>query len=270
MSYENPEVPHDVNVAPGNHLIEFLRLAAALVLLVLLAAAVLYLAGGQLARFIPFATEQRWVGDRVIGVKIERNDSDVRLNQYLQQVTDSLSLVMHLPDGMRIRVHVISMKTPNAFATLGGHIVLTRELFDLMPSENALAMVIAHEIAHVKHRDPISALGGTASLGLLLAVIGGDASSLAPQVAMLVQRGYTREAERRADLDAIAALQARYGHAGGAAAVFELLAATHADEHVGVPTLLSTHPTDAERIGILKGAARDWRAENAPLVPLGP
>ena len=66
---------------------------------------------------------------------------------------------------------------PNAFATLGGHIAVTSGLYRRMPSENALALVLAHEIAHVSARDPISALGGSATLALLvaLAVVAGSA-----------------------------------------------------------------------------------------------
>ncbi|MBK6597315.1 MAG: M48 family metallopeptidase [Proteobacteria bacterium] len=274
MSYENPQVPHEVNVARGSHVLEFMRLAAGLALLVGIAAAVLYFAGGQLARLIPFSSEQQWVGDRVIGVATERSstqevaDDNAKVVAYLQGSTDKLAAQMDLPAGMTVQAHLGTMGVPNAFATLGGHIVITRELYAMMPSENALAMVIAHEIAHVKHRDPISALGGMASIAALLALVSGDANSLAPQIALVVQRGYSREAERRADSDAVAALNACFGHAGGAAAVFEQLAAAHADERFQAPTLLATHPTDDERITRLQAAAGDWDAASEPLRPL--
>ena len=66
MSYENPQVRHEVNVSRESVLVEFLRLAIGLALAVLAAAAVLYVSGGALARFIPYSAEQRWVGDRVL------------------------------------------------------------------------------------------------------------------------------------------------------------------------------------------------------------
>ena len=51
----------------------------------------------------------------------------------------------------------------NAFATLGGHIVVYPGLLEAVPDENALAMVLAHEIAHVRHRHPIVGLSRSAA-----------------------------------------------------------------------------------------------------------
>ncbi len=271
MTYENPEVPHEVNVGRENPFREFLRLAAGLALVVVALSAILYLAGGWLARLIPFEKERAWVGERVIGIEVERASSPHHqaIEAYLQRLTDTLAARMPLPEGMRIRAHYIAMDVPNAFATLGGHIVITSDLYRRMPSENALAAVIAHEIGHVRARDPISALGGSATLTMLLVLFGGDADSLAPYLASIVQRGYSRDAERAADEAAVNALRAVYGHAGGAAAVFEALAENKADEsRLKLPSLLSTHPTDDERIRRLRAAAADWDATRNPLRPI--
>jgi Zn-dependent protease with chaperone function len=274
VSYENPDVPHDVNVARQDPLLEFLRLAAGLVACVAVLGALLYLAGERLARVIPFALERQWVGDKVLGLDVvaaspapTRTANAREIEPYLQRLADGLAATMRLPAGMTIRVHFSDIAAPNAFATLGGHLVVTRGLYARMASENALAMVIAHEIGHVQHRDPIAALGGGASLALLLAIAGGDVESLAPQVAGLVQRGYSRDAERLADEAALGALERFYGHAGGAAAVFRELAATRMGA-ARTPTLLSTHPTDAERIARLEAAAALWDPAVQPLRPL--
>jgi Zn-dependent protease with chaperone function len=274
VSYENPDVPHDVNVARQDPLHEFLRLAAGLVACVAVLGALLYLAGERLARVVPFALEQRWVGDRVLGLDLMAAPSAPthavsarEIEPYLQRLADGLAATMRLPTGMAIRVHFADTATPNAFATLGGHVVVTRGLYGRMASENALAMVLAHEIGHVQHRDPIAALGGGASLALLLAVAGGGVESLAPQVAGLVQRGYSRDAERLADEAALGALERFYGHAGGASAVFRELGAARAGAPRN-PTLVSTHPTDAERIARLDAAAAGWDPAVQPLRPL--
>lgn len=223
MSYENPQVPHEVNVSRESVLAEFVRLATGLCLVVLAVAAVLYFCGGALA----------------------------------------------LPAGMQPVVHWSDTDVPNAFATLGGHLVITRGLYDRMPSENALAMVLAHELAHLRERDPISAVGGTASLALVLGLLGGDVEQLAPQVAHAVQLGYSRRAERRADEAAVEAIVARYGHAGGAAAVFEVLAGYAGPLRGATPTLLSTHPADGDRIARLQQAAQRWNPACQPLRPVG-
>lgn len=270
MTYENPEVPHEVNVSRENALVEFVRLVVGIGLVVAVLAAALYLGGGHLARFVPFATERAWVGDRVFGFEAPRpagrEHDDVE--RYLQELANSLASTMDLPEGMVVRAHYAELDVPNAFATLGGHVVITSALYARMPSENALAAVVAHEIGHVKARDPISAVGGAASLAFAMALLRGEAESLVPQLATLVTLGYSRAAEARADGEAIAALRARYGHAGGAASVFEILAEIGGEVRAAVPTFLSTHPADAERVAALRRAADGWDAERQPLAPI--
>ena len=272
MSWENPPVPHEVNVSRESVLAEFLRLLAGLGICVLALAALLYFAGGWLARWVPISTEAAWVGDHVIGLSglddAPADAGNAHILAQLQALTARVAVNMDLPQGMQVRVHLSSSDVPNAFATLGGHLVVNRGLYRRMPSENALALVIAHEVGHIKARDPIAAVGGSASLALLTVALGGDARSLAPGIARLVQLGYSRQAESAADTEALLGLRRMYGHAGGAAAVFEVLD-DYGREHreISMPTLLSTHPADARRIQRMRDAAADWNG-NPPLVPL--
>lgn len=267
MSYENPQVPHEVNVGRESAVREFLRLAAGLALLVVAASAVLWAAGGSLARFVPFERERAWVGDSVVGVATSapRTPRDREVARYVEELTRDLAARMELPAGMSIRVHFTDDDVPNAFATLGGHIVLTGGLYRRMPSENALAMVIAHEIGHVKARDPIASIGGTAGVALLLALLSGEVSGIVPYVAQTVQRGYSRRAESLADGEALVALRRLYGHAGGAAEVFRVLSKAAGPVAGATPTMLSTHPADAQRIARLEAAAADWDRAKSPL-----
>ena len=76
MSWENPPVPHEVNVSRESVLAEFLRLLAGLGICVLALAALLYFAGGWLARWVPISTEAAWVGDHVIGLPGLDGDAD--------------------------------------------------------------------------------------------------------------------------------------------------------------------------------------------------
>lgn len=267
MSYENPEVPHEVNVGRESAVREFARLAAGLVLLVVAASAVVYLAGGSLARFLPFERERAWVGDQVVGVptRAPQTPRDREVAGYVEELTRELAARMDLPAGMTIVPHYTEADVPNAFATLGGHIVVTGGLYRRMPSENALAMVIAHEIGHVKARDPIASIGGTAGVALLLGLFSGEVSGIAPYVAQTVQRGYSRQAESQADGEALVALRRLYGHAGGAADVFRVMSEAAGPVAGATPTLLSTHPADAARIARLEAAAADWDRVKVPL-----
>ena len=49
MSYENPQLPQEVNVSRDNAVLEFLRLAAGLAVVVIAISSLLYFAGGRLA-----------------------------------------------------------------------------------------------------------------------------------------------------------------------------------------------------------------------------
>jgi len=46
-------------------------------------------------------------------------------------------------------VMVLDSREINAFSTPGGHIFITKGLIDIVPSEDALAGIIAHELAHI-------------------------------------------------------------------------------------------------------------------------
>lgn len=268
MTYENPPLPEDVNVGRENPLFEFLRLAAGLALVMAVIGAVLYVAGGWLARQVPFSVERDWVGEeRVIGFgKLpDTGASHAAIESYLKDLAAQLAATMDLPDGMTLRVHYADLPEPNAFASLGGHIVVTRGLYERLPSENALAMVMAHEIAHVRARDPIAGAAGGSLLILTTALLTGDAGGLSGAFAHLIQRGYSRSAETQADIRAIDALRRHYGHAGGGASLFEVLSQYRAGHGGELPSLLSTHPLDAERIARLEAAAAGWDPQAQPL-----
>jgi len=269
MSYENPPLPHDVNVSRENPLVEFLRLAAGLAVFVAAAAAVLYFGGSRLARLIPFEMEKNMVGDYVVGIEAPTaDDAGDAVVSYLQQVTDRLSAQMDLPEAMQLRVHYVDTSVPNAFATLGGHIAVTRGLYEEMATENELALVLAHEIAHVRARDPIAGLGGSATMMVIMTLAGGDASNLSGAFATFVQRGYSRSAEAAADDAAVEALRRVYGHAGGVTAVFEKIGRHREGFADETAWFLSTHPMDAQRTARLEAAGEGWDSRAQPLRPL--
>ncbi|MEC9410786.1 MAG: M48 family metalloprotease, partial [Pseudomonadota bacterium] len=55
-----------------------------------------------------------------------------------------------------VKVHWLpNVDAANAFATSGGNIHVTRGLLDAVNSENGLAMVLAHEYAHIELRHPV-------------------------------------------------------------------------------------------------------------------
>jgi heat shock protein HtpX len=194
------------------------------------------------------------------------------------------------------RLYLMDDPSPNAFATgrnpAHGVVAVTTGLLQLM-SARQIKGVVAHEIAHIKHRDILvaslaaalaSMVSWVAQMFQFAAIFGGgshdeDAPSplamlalaiVAPIAAMLVQLGISRSREYLAD-----SLGARLtgDHASLASALVRLaLGAERIPAHVQPATaslfivnplagggalmnLLSTHPPIAERVRRLRAMA---------------
>lgn len=151
---------------------------------------------------------------------------------------------------------------PNAFALPGGTMVVTDELVELVDADNAvITAVLAHELGHVQHRDGLRMVFQVAVLGGISSLVLGDFSSiLAAAPVLLGQAQYSREAERQADVYAVAVLrQARISPAV-MVTLFEKLAQARktdqeAESQWGI--LFASHPADAERIAFFKAAAEN-------------
>jgi predicted Zn-dependent protease len=55
---------------------------------------------------------------------------------------------------------ILDSRELNAFSTPGGHIFITKGLVDIVPSEDALAGIIAHELAHVMLKHGMKMIDG--------------------------------------------------------------------------------------------------------------
>ena len=146
---------------------------------------------------------------------------------------------------------------PNALAFPDGTIVLTDELIDLLPGQDAVLLgVLAHEWGHVQHRHTMRLLLQTGALSAMASAALGDFSQVAVALpALLGQLGYSRDMEREADETAIAVLKANGIPPRVMVTLFEQLrqAQGPADaepSHDGtVPGIsFSSHPSDAERM----------------------
>ena len=77
--------------------------------------------------------------------------NEPELENYLNQICGALVLNSERPTLYRgYSVGIIDTDEINAFATSGGHILVSRGLLNCVTSEDALAAVLAHEIAHIQ------------------------------------------------------------------------------------------------------------------------
>jgi predicted Zn-dependent protease len=186
----------------------------------------------------------------------------------LQALADRLAARMDLPDGMRVRVGYSDRATVNAFATLGGQVVFFRGLLERIDSEDALAMVMAHEIAHLKHRHAAAALGRGVAVGVILSMISAElgrnaAAGVLNQAGLATTLSFNRDQEHEADETALGAVAHEYGHLGGAIDLFRTMTALPGSNGaLAQVELLRTHPLTRNR----QRAVDEWaRRHNVPL-----
>ena len=271
MQYQNPQVDESVNVSQEHPLKEFSQLIIGVGLVLLISIIVLSIISEALAKRVPFSFEQKMV---------ERIDyfepSDSATAKQLQALADRLARHMDLPEEIQLSVHYQESETVNALATLGGNIVFFEGLVEQIESEDELAAVMAHEIAHIKLRHPISALGKGLSITIFATFVSGFSGSTAgdwliSNSAQLTLMNYSRKQESAADLLAAQALQAEYGHIRGAQELFkrfESLEAQQISSKVSVEAFRS-HPYSADRwTDISKQAASSGWLTSGDLTPL--
>ncbi len=191
----------------------------------------------------------------------------------MQALADRVAEGMRLPAGMAVVISLDAAPVVNAYATVGGRIRLYRGLITKLDSEDALAALLAHEIAHVKHRHVAASLGRGLALALLVGVISSDAGAAAAEAVIgsattIALLGYSREHEMQADDEALRAVVALYGHAGGVAALFNTLGAQAKRGEMPID-LLRSHPLTQDRVDAARrGAAQLGVAADGLLTPM--
>jgi predicted Zn-dependent protease len=262
MEYHNKLPPEGINITRVHPLKQFLQFAIGALVLVVVLVVILQISGSFLAKRIPFSFETALVSE--MENPFGDGDTHPEMTGYLNTLAQRLSAYMSLPEGMTVTVHYDSSDVFNAFATVGGNLFFYKGLLEVIPDENTLAMVMAHEIAHVLHRDPIAAMGGSVASSIaLLALTGnsGTAGSLLSNAGVLTSVQFTRKMEVEADREALQALYASYGHVHGAAELFMLFSKSRAEaaqtDAGWLERFLSTHPLDQDRINNTEQIASD-------------
>jgi predicted Zn-dependent protease len=251
--YSNPDVPHEVNVSETSPVRDFLRLATGSCLIAVAVTVGVFFAARLWAPHIPFRFETS-LADLVVD-NTAPPACEAEGTRALQTLAEGLAAKMALPAEMTIRLHFSDDKVPNAFATLGGNIVINKGLIENVHTENALAMVMAHEIGHIKHRDPIVSLGGGVAVAVLFSTLigGSDGGALVAWAIGLTQMTFSRDQEAQADKEALAALQSYYGYTNGADEFFDYIVQEFPNLSQ-MPAFVSTHPAPPSRLQTIRAS----------------
>jgi len=135
----------------------------------------------------------------------------------------------------------------NAFCAPGGYIYVYTGIIKFLESEDQLAGVLGHEIAHADKRHSTEQLTKTYSITLLLQVVLGENAALLQEIATgLISLKFSRNHETEADEYSVKYLCGTSYNAAGAAGFFQKL--IDLEQAGGTPQFLSTHPNPDNRV----------------------
>jgi predicted Zn-dependent protease len=199
---------------------------------------------------------------------------DPQITEYINDIGHRISA--HVNNGNHdFTFFVIDDPNINAFALPGGYVGVHTGLLEATRSEDELAGVLAHEIAHVTQRHIARAIHANSRqsilntaimLGAVLAGVAGGASSDAVSAGIAVGQGaaaqqqinFTRNNEYEADRVGIAALAESGFDPRGMGSFFEVISRSGGAPEYRVPEFLQTHPVTSARIAEARGRARDY------------
>ena len=148
-----------------------------------------------------------------------------------------------------IEILVVDSRMVNAMALPGGLIILYVPLIRLTETPEELAAVMAHELGHVIHRDPLRKMIRQMGIAATLALLRGDSSTLLENtIRNLLDLKYTRDQESAADDFALETLVAAGIDPIHFAAIMEKLDPGKGGGKNTLFEYLSTHPHRGERV----------------------
>jgi predicted Zn-dependent protease len=158
-------------------------------------------------------------------------------------------------------VAILDSNEINAFATSGGHIFVTRGLINAAKSEDALAAVIAHEVAHIQLKHGIKAIRssritqalivtGASAAGAVSGMSVGELTSVfnesVGEIFQTMNNGYSQAQEFEADNTAMSLLaSAGYNPSG----LIDMLRELNTVQSGSSGGFVKTHPSPSRRIG---------------------
>jgi predicted Zn-dependent protease len=190
---------------------------------------------------------------REAAVDLERRygvDADPVRTRRLTAVGGRLTAVSVRRD-LPWRFRILAVRQVNAVSLPGGFVYVTRGMLDVLRSDDELAYVLAHEIAHVNQRHHVQLIEQYFALSIVITLLfGGDATTaqIADFVGFLLTRGFSRGREFEADDVGVGFAHRAGFRADAGLAVLERLRAIEGRDPSQVEVLFRTHPGLADRI----------------------
>jgi len=216
-----------------------------------------------LVSFNSFSSERDLAKEQKLGKKLSEDIEkkyevveDLNQNSLLNEIGNKLAKASELR-GMKYHFKILKKEGPNAFSIPGGYVYVTYDLFDYIQSDDELAGILAHEIAHVIHNHALKQTRDNTKYTLLtiLAVLltgEPDVGVLGKLTTITLLNQYSREYEEEADLTAIDLLiKTGYNPVGFLTFLERLYAREMFKPEVNLG-IFQTHPETENRINYVK------------------
>ena len=204
--------------------------------------------------------------DKALGLQVSQEiESDTKqfpilpeqgneqLYKYIRDIRDNIlnSGQVKYKDEFAWQVKIIDdAETLNAFATPGGYIYIYTGLIKYLDSEDHLAGVMGHEIAHADLRHSTRQLTKMYGVQELISIVSGESGIVKDVAATLINLKFSRSHESESDAASVRYMCSTPYNAAGAAGFFEKI---EAEGSAQPPQFMSTHPNPANRVEDIKG-----------------
>jgi Zn-dependent protease with chaperone function len=176
-------------------------------------------------------------------------EKNPEINAYVKSIFNRLT-PHYKNHGMSFDVRVIRNNTANAFVIPGGHVYVHTGLLNLVESDDELATVIAHELAHAERRHSLKNFrASTAAVALLNAAVKNrkDRETWGALLGYITMMRFSRTQEREADEIGQFRMAAAGFNPAAQVKVWEKFLKKYG-ESKGLQNYLSSHPPSSERI----------------------
>lgn len=189
---------------------------------------------------------------------ILREQGNEEVYSYVRRLTDRIlnSGKVKYRNEFAWEVKIIDdLETLNAFATPGGYIYVYTGLIKFLDSEDELAGVMGHEIAHADQRHSTEQMTKAYGLQMLLGTVTGRSDpGTIQQIALgLASLSFSRNHESEADEYSVIYLCGTDYNAAGAAGFFRKMESGGGRP----PQFLSTHPNPGNRVEAIDSKAQE-------------
>jgi Zn-dependent protease with chaperone function len=216
-----------------------------------------------LVSFNLFCAERDLAKEQKLGKKISQDIEekyelveDLHQNRLIDEIGQKLAKYSELED-LKFYFKILKKEGPNAFSIPGGYVYITFDLLDYIQSDDELAGILAHEIAHIIHNHALKQTRDNTKFTLL--TILGVLLTGEPDVAVLGKlttitflNQYSRKYEEEADLTAVELmLKAGYNPVGFLTYMERLYGREMFKPSIDLG-IYQTHPDTINRVNYIK------------------